>query len=473
MVRCSTGHRLFSAGCELTSWLSDVMSPAHDLDNNTTLLKRSTTALDIAFEMPRPPQEVETGQLPSMEYGIMQPPQPEDQIVLGVDARSLVRACVAVWKEQCLAATSQGAADNASRQAFSTWFLAAGANEPLLRISLCEWLKVAVSTRTLRAMTFCQQRASFSVDGQLIRESSSASNSRPRMQAFGALFSATEKPLVRRCFHVWLSDSKEMRRRTVLVRWLVERRALSQRDLVLQAAVRSWHHYTLQSWRPTWALDLERDVTTLLRKQRFVVQEDEPSSAEDGAPAAQQQSSVLARQIALPTVVLVMLVACVVAHMLLLACCTGAWSSVPLLKGISNPAGAAISVDSDGDGVADSADRCPYTPTHHRFRSTWQSDWDRDGCFDITEDLDDDNDGIPDLHDRCPQTLLSDGVVDSCGCSVPQRQLFGGTDTKSSSDSSINIGRLHDILLEVTVGGVFTAALDYAWRYGMRTLRLW
>jgi len=286
------------------------------------------------------------------------------------------------------------------------------------------------------------------------------------MQALGALFSGTEEPLVRRCLHAWCDDSQEMRRRTVLVRWLVERWALSQRRLVLQAALRSWHHRALLCWRPTWALDLQRDVTTLLREHHVVVQEDETSFADDSAPVAQQRSSVAARQIALPTVVLVTLIVSVILHMLLLVCRTGTWSSVPLLKGIANPGGAAILVDSDGDGVADSADRCPFTPKDHNFRSTWQSDWDRDGCFDITEDLDDDNDDIPDLQDRCPQTPFSEGAVDSGGCSVRQRQLLGGTDTKSSSHSSLNVGKLRDILLEVIVGGVLTAAVNYAWRYG-------
>lgn len=292
------------------------------------------------------------------------------------------------------------------------------------------------------------------------------------MQAFGALLSASEEPLVRGCFHAWLDCSKETKRRMVLLRWLMERWALSQSGLALQAALRSWHHCALQSRQPAWALDLQRDVTTLLRKQHLQVQEEEPSSAEDGSPVSQRQVSV-AQQNPLPNVVLVLLIASVTGHLLLLAFRAGPWSSAAFPNGVSGPNGATLWVDSDGDGIADSADRCPYTPKHHGFSSTWQSDWDRDGCFDLAEDSDDDNDMVPDLQDRCPQTPLSDGAVDSGGCSVRQRQLLGGTEAGSSSHIGLNAGKLSDILLEVAVGGIVTAAVNYAWRHGPRAMRLW
>lgn len=292
------------------------------------------------------------------------------------------------------------------------------------------------------------------------------------MQALGALLSASEEPLVRGCFLAWRDCSTETKRRTVLLRWLMERWALSQSNLALQAAFRSWHHCALQSRQPAWALDLQRDVTSLLRKQHILVQEDEPSSTEDGAPVSQRQVSV-AQQSTLPNIVLVLLVASVTGHLLLLACRAGPWSSVPFLNGDSGPGDATLLVDSDGDGIADSADRCPYTPKHLGFRSTWQSDWDRDGCYDVTEDLDDDNDNVPDHQDRCPQTPLSDGAVNSGGCSERQRQLLGGVDIESSSHSRLNAGKLSDILLEVAIGGAVTAAVNYAWRHGPRALRLW
>ena len=63
-------------------------------------------------------------------------------------------------------------------------------------------------------------------------------------------------------------------------------------------------------------------------------------------------------------------------------------------------------------------------------------------------------------------------TVDNGGCSVRQRQLLGGTETGSSSHIGLNAGKLSDILLEVAVGGIVTAAVNYAWRHGPRALRL-
>jgi len=72
--------------------------------------------------------------------------------------------------------------------------------------------------------------------------------------------------------------------------------------------------------------------------------------------------------------------------------------------GLQFPFGAAATriTDSDGDGVADSIDRCPGTPAGARV--------DAAGC-----ELDDDNDGIANSLDQCPGT--PEGVrVDSRGC---------------------------------------------------------
>jgi OOP family OmpA-OmpF porin len=62
----------------------------------------------------------------------------------------------------------------------------------------------------------------------------------------------------------------------------------------------------------------------------------------------------------------------------------------------------ALPVDSDGDGVPDTLDKCPGTPTG--------VDVDNDGC-----PLDADGDGVPDYLDKCPGTPA--GVtVDKDGC---------------------------------------------------------
>lgn len=56
----------------------------------------------------------------------------------------------------------------------------------------------------------------------------------------------------------------------------------------------------------------------------------------------------------------------------------------------------AAPIDTDGDGVADEADKCPNTPAGVQV--------DANGC-----PLDDDNDGVPNYLDKCPNT--AEGVV--------------------------------------------------------------
>jgi OmpA-OmpF porin, OOP family len=64
-------------------------------------------------------------------------------------------------------------------------------------------------------------------------------------------------------------------------------------------------------------------------------------------------------------------------------------------------------MDSDGDGVIDSLDKCPNTPRGVKV--------DRVGC-----PLDSDRDGVPDYRDRCPGTPR--GVkVDANGCPLPSK----------------------------------------------------
>jgi OOP family OmpA-OmpF porin len=63
---------------------------------------------------------------------------------------------------------------------------------------------------------------------------------------------------------------------------------------------------------------------------------------------------------------------------------------------------AAVPLDSDGDGVTDSADRCPGTPAGVTVDVT--------GC-----PLDSDGDGVPDYLDKCPDTPAG-APVDGDGC---------------------------------------------------------
>jgi len=73
-----------------------------------------------------------------------------------------------------------------------------------------------------------------------------------------------------------------------------------------------------------------------------------------------------------------------------------------------------IDFDDDGDGIHDGVDQCPNSVTTN-------SDFDRDGCDDETEDWDDDGDGVPDTSDSCPLGLInwdssSGSDIDGDGC---------------------------------------------------------
>ncbi|MBI2383702.1 MAG: OmpA family protein [Gammaproteobacteria bacterium] len=81
--------------------------------------------------------------------------------------------------------------------------------------------------------------------------------------------------------------------------------------------------------------------------------------------------------------------------------------------------------DSDRDGVADTADRCPATPPATAVDAT--------GCARIEGPLDDDGDGVPDETDRCPATR--GGIkVDESGCAVTQ--TFNLFDVSFAPDSA-------------------------------------
>merc|ERR1711966_173162 len=99
-------------------------------------------------------------------------------------------------------------------------------------------------------------------------------------------------------------------------------------------------------------------------------------------------------------------------------------------------------------------DSCPLTRAEHRFRSTWHTDWDGDGCLDSVEDTDDDGDAVLNSYDMCPRTLLSQGVIDSEGCTKEQRDL-------AMLASSSYTGKVGEMVIEVLIGMVITAVLKF------------
>jgi OOP family OmpA-OmpF porin len=97
-------------------------------------------------------------------------------------------------------------------------------------------------------------------------------------------------------------------------------------------------------------------------------------------------------------------------------------------------------LDADGDGVADSADKCPNTPKGVQVdRNGCPFDSDGDGVYDYKDECpntpkgikvdgkgcpkDSDGDGIPDHADQCPNTPTG-AKVDGTGCWEPASVYF-------------------------------------------------
>ena len=76
-------------------------------------------------------------------------------------------------------------------------------------------------------------------------------------------------------------------------------------------------------------------------------------------------------------------------------------------------------LDDDSDGIEDSFDLCPKG--YRNWFSIYETDYDGDGCHDMIEDLDDDNDGISDQDDQCPYSPLS-VTVGQNGCEIDSDQ---------------------------------------------------
>jgi OOP family OmpA-OmpF porin len=83
------------------------------------------------------------------------------------------------------------------------------------------------------------------------------------------------------------------------------------------------------------------------------------------------------------------------------------------------PVVAAADPDSDGDGVKDSADKCPGTPAGRAVNA--------DGC-----ELDSDGDGVMDAGDKCPGTPAGTKVLAN-GCEVPKVVKLEGVNFTSGT----------------------------------------
>ena len=102
-------------------------------------------------------------------------------------------------------------------------------------------------------------------------------------------------------------------------------------------------------------------------------------------------------------------------------------------------------VDSDEDGIIDELDSC-NDGVEDSWSSNQNTDYDSDGCRDISEDLDDDNDGIPDYQDGCFSTLGWESDLqsdyDSDGCHDYDEDLDDDNDQVLDIEDSCPMGEL-------------------------------
>ncbi|MDP2524559.1 thrombospondin type 3 repeat-containing protein [Maribacter dokdonensis] len=128
-----------------------------------------------------------------------------------------------------------------------------------------------------------------------------------------------------------------------------------------------------------------------------------------------------------------------------------------------------IESDSDGDGITDSIDLCPDTPSGETV--------DEDGCS--TSQKDSDGDGINDNNDQCPNTPPGE-MVDSFGCvddwdpnnestwAVRRDLLIGGVQMISSDQTGYSVQlSLKDDWTIIGPGGA-----TGIWNYNGRTLNM-
>lgn len=317
----------------------------------------------------------------------------------------------------------------------------------LQRTCLRAWHCMIAEQQSWRAMARSQDRAAFSPESKPPVPPSPA----PVLRALGALLLATERPLVCGCLAAWKDYCYSVRHRRATLMWLMERMALSQAGLLLQAAFRSWCYVALQMSQPVRALDVRRELRTLLQEQatsRKPISKDENETK----VAVSAFWTRLGGRRALPTFIIAM---SLLGHLCLVLFWSESKSSNRRVERDS------LWIDSDGDGIADRVDLCPMTPARHKFHSMWQTDWDGDGCLDSVEDEDDDNDSIINALDLCPRTLLSEGQVGQDGCTANQRR---SSSYEEASFFGRYIGKLHDIVLEVVLGTLLTAGVNCAWR---------
>lgn len=270
-------------------------------------------------------------------------------------------------------------------------------------------------------------------------------NSRCMRPISRAMACTIDNAVCRESLAAWKSHWQETKRRLATTSWFAGHVAMPHSGLVLQLAFQAWLQLSLQRRKPAWAIELKQDIRMFQKASHVAVsverQNDEEGSSREVVSEGNRCAKMLGRWI-----VPALIFACSILGHAILLMRDG--------DGLTSASRGAHSTDSDGDGVSDAEDRCPSTAAQLQFHSTWQTDWDGDGCLDTVEDTDDDGDGVPNSRDMCPRTLPSGIGVDLAGCGVGQRERL-------VKDELPGYGaRLLEIAVEVLVGMLLTTLVN-------------
>jgi hypothetical protein len=359
----------------------------------------------------------------------------------------LLRLAFAEWSVMRSRAQSQKAAaieearqQGKRKQALSFWLCDGRVDLPMLRVIIQCWHEVTIVEHIRRSDRRSKHRLEFSPDEVQRTVSPVLASPAPMQRALGALLSDTHDSLEHVCFLGWRELKQKTRRDTAAAMWVMERMAMSQGGLVVQAVFWTWCRLAAQNRLPSWAAELQQDM-------RFLRQAHSPASSSpvDGFRACDKSGARGGRWKSWMIPVCVC-IASIFVHMFLLAIQNGFTAK-----------------DSDGDGIVDVEDRCPNSSVSLNFRSSWRTDWDGDGCLDSVEDLDDDDDDVPDDRDLCPRTAAG-ARVDKDGCTIGQLDLQarGGTEPGVSPWYEA-WQKVADAGLEVFLGALLTAAVNWGW----------
>jgi len=352
---------------------------------------------------------------------------------------ALLRAIFTGWRmrhrqiREARATVAEQARQKALRgQALNLWMQGPSESGPRLRASLQAWLEATKAARELRIIVRSRQRMTSLPEVHSLPTS--------QVRALGAFLCSTAQTLTWCSFRAWRDWTQEVKRRGALMLWLMERWALTQTGLLLQAMFKSWSQLCIQCREPAWAIALKEDVQALMevRSRSTHPPTSQPSSHTTAPQEPQAQSRH--RHSA------VRYLGCLCAFILVLGIAKAPQSQ----KIVQHATG----VDTDSDGVPDAVDRCPSSDPVHKFQSTWHTDWDRDGCLDSVEDADDDGDSVLNEEDLCPRTTPADTDVDAHGCSQRQRQLL-------AREAPSHTSKMVEITLEVVIGMILTALLNF------------